>query len=285
MRSLFLPCGQCIGCRLERSRQWAIRCMHEASLYDENCFITLTYDDAHLKCSSLVYADFQMFMRRLRKRFSGSKSGVSTCSGEPSMMRSTGIRFYMCGEYGDNFGRPHFHAILFNFNFPDRKYFKTKNGFRSYRSAVLEELWPFGHSYIGSATFESAAYIARYCVAKSTGKDAYEHYRRVDAETGELEVKVPEFNRMSLKPGIGMPWVRKYFSDVYPNGDVVMRGGKKFKAPRAYDRVFEREQPDEWAALQFRRSQRAVPEENTDSRLSVQEQVLLAKVNLFKRSL
>lgn len=89
VRSLFLACGQCIGCRLERSRQWAMRCMHEASLYDENCFVTLTYDDAHLKSTSLEYADFQLFMKRLRKKFADRL-----------------IRFYMCGEYGEAFSRP-----------------------------------------------------------------------------------------------------------------------------------------------------------------------------------
>ena len=129
-----LPCGQCIGCRLERSRQWAMRCFHEASLHDRNCFITLTYNDKFLpKDRSLYYPHFQKFMKRLRKKF------------------GDGIKFYMCGEYGDQFGRPHFHACIFNHDFSDKvfwKYSSASNKFGRkgaqiplYRSNDLEELW------------------------------------------------------------------------------------------------------------------------------------------------
>ena len=102
-RELQLPCGQCVGCRLERSRQWVVRCIHEASLYENNCFLTLTYsDDCLPNGNDLIYRHFQLFMKRLRKRFGSN------------------IRFYMCGEYGDLFGRPHYHACLFNFDAPDK---------------------------------------------------------------------------------------------------------------------------------------------------------------------
>ncbi|AXH74125.1 MAG: replication initiator protein [Microviridae sp.] len=156
---LKVPCGQCVGCRLERSRQWAIRCVHEASLHKKNCFITLTYNDEHLpENSSLDYRVFQLFMKRLRKKYGDN------------------IRFYMCGEYGENFGRPHFHACLFNHDFSDKKLWKTVNKMPLFRSAELEELWPFGFSSIGSVTFESAAYVARYIMKKITGEAAEKHY-------------------------------------------------------------------------------------------------------------
>ena len=123
--SFEVPCGQCIGCRLERSRQWAMRCCHEASLYDLNCFITLTYDPEHLPPDgSLVLDHFQRFMKRLRKRF------------------GSGIRFFHCGEYGEKFARPHYHACLFNFDFPDKVLYTIRDEIRLYRSAILEELWP-----------------------------------------------------------------------------------------------------------------------------------------------
>ena len=111
-----LPCGQCVGCRLERSRQWAVRCMHEASLYKRNCFITLTYSNEYLPPNmSLVKSDFQKFMKRLRKRCGSS------------------VRYYYCGEYGENFGRPHYHAILFGFDFKDKVYWRQNtNGDRCY---------------------------------------------------------------------------------------------------------------------------------------------------------
>ena len=101
---LSLPCGQCSGCRLERSRQWAMRCVHEAAAYDCNAFITLTYDEENLPADgSLNYDHFQLFMKRLRKAIEPNK-----------------VRFYMCGEYGEENGRPHFHACLFGYDFPDK---------------------------------------------------------------------------------------------------------------------------------------------------------------------
>lgn len=175
-----VPCGQCLGCRLERSRQWALRCVHEASLYDDNCFITLTYSDEFLpRDYSLDVSHFQRFMKRLRKRF-----------GE-------GIRFFHCGEYGSQFGRPHYHAILFNLDFPDKVFLKEQNGQTLYRSKILEELWPFGHSSVGSATFESAAYVARYILKKVNGDAADEWYAAVDHDTGEFFQRKPEYTTMS----------------------------------------------------------------------------------------
>lgn len=144
---LSLPCGQCIGCRLERSRQWAMRCMHEASAFDSNAFVTLTYDDASLPPNgSLKYSDYQLFMKRLRKAIEPSK-----------------VRFYMCGEYGEEEFRPHFHACLFGFDFPDKVKFKTTgSGSTIYTSKMLETLWPHGLCSTADVTFESAAYVARY---------------------------------------------------------------------------------------------------------------------------
>ena len=123
--TLELPCGQCIGCRLERSRQWAMRCLHEASLHDFNAFITLTYSDSNLPPGgSLHYTDFQLFMKRLRKR-----------AGMP-------VRFYCGGEYGESGTvRPHFHACLFGYDFPDKVFYKkTGSGERIYTSKLLESV-------------------------------------------------------------------------------------------------------------------------------------------------
>ena len=163
--NLKLPCSQCVGCRLDRSRKWAIRCMHEAKMHDNNCFITLTYDDSKLPERpvgvlpaniSLYYEDFQLFMKRLRKHF------------HPQV-----IRFYMAGEYGENFGRPHFHSCLFGIDFPDRELFsRTPSGSLIYRSKILESLWPHGYSSVGNFYFKSAAYVARYVMKKITGDPA-----------------------------------------------------------------------------------------------------------------
>ena len=93
----------------------------------------------------------------------------------------------MCGEYGENRGRPHFHACLFNFDFPDKKVWrKTSQGHPVWRSPSLEALWPYGFSEIGSVTFQSAAYVARYIMKKATGRDAEQVYEWTDPLTGEV---------------------------------------------------------------------------------------------------
>jgi hypothetical protein len=241
VKSLSLPCGQCIGCRLERSRQWAIRCMHEAQMHDQNCFITLTYDDAHLPSDrSLHYRDFQLFIKRLRKRYPGRR-----------------IRYYMAGEYGENFGRPHWHACIFGLDFDDKKLWKrTSSNSLLYRSKELELLWPFGYSSIGDVTFESAAYVARYIMKKVTGKNAAEHYKEIDPDTGEITNRKPEFTKMSLKPGIGYEWYKQYTTDVYPHDYVVVRG-KKVKPPKFYDKKYKIDNPYEFDELLYIREKSA----------------------------
>ena len=271
VRSLELPCGQCVGCRLERSRQWAIRCMHEASLYKDNCFITLTYDDQHLpEDYSLHYDDFQKFMKRTRKKYTGRK-----------------IRFYMAGEYGENFGRPHFHACIFNLDFEDKYLWqKTETGSKIYRSKILEELWPFGYSSIGEVNFQSAAYVARYIMKKVTGDMADQHYEEVNFTTGEIIQRKPEFNKMSLKPGIGYKWYEKFKDDVYPH-DYVIVNGKKCKPPKFYDKKYADDYPYEFDQLQWDREKKAKAQvfDNTPERLLVKEEVLKAKLSRLKRKL
>lgn len=267
---LSLPCGQCIGCRLERSRQWAVRCMHEASLHHENAFITLTYDDAHLPADgSLDYEHYQRFMKRLRKAIAPH-----------------GVRFYMCGEYGDETFRPHYHACLFGFDFPDKVLLqRTATGNDLYTSDMLSRLWPFGMSSTADVSFESAAYVARYCMKKITGKGSEEYYKRYDVDTGEIYDLTPEFTKMSLKPGIGAGWFEKYASDVYPSDRVVVRG-KQMMPPKFYDRLYSRSNEEEFEYIQFQRELdgRVRFPDNTDERLAVRERVAAAGLDLFKRS-
>jgi len=271
-RQISLPCGQCVGCRLERSRQWAMRCIHEAQLHQNNCFITLTYDDEHLpKDLSLDHRDFQLFFKRLRKANPHIK-----------------IRYYMAGEYGSTFGRPHFHACIFGYDFHDKKLFKrTSADSLLYRSQELEKLWPYGYSTIGDVTFESAAYVARYIMQKQTGKDLNkDHYTYCDLQTGELIKIQPEYNKMSLKPGIGAEWYEKYKTDVYPHDYVEVRG-QKIKPPKYYDRLFSKENPYEYDQILYNREKQAKlrPEEHSYERLLVKETVTKAKLQLLKRKL
>lgn len=266
VRTLELPCGQCIGCRLERSRQWAVRCMHEASLWECNHFVTLTYRDEECPVS-LRYRDFQLFMKRLRRE------------------QKARVRFFMAGEYGETFGRPHYHACLFNCWLPDLEPVSVLGGVsRLYRSAVLDRIWSHGFTTVGSVTFESAAYVARYCLKKVTGQGAEAHYRITDIETGEVTGRVPEFTHMSLRPGIGALWVDRFMSDAYPHG-MVVANGKEVRAPRYYDKRFKRVDAVGMEALEFDRYLRGKERaaDNTPARLAVREAVTKARTSRFKR--
>lgn len=277
IRYLQVPCGVCVGCKLERARQWAVRCMHEASLYEQNCFITLTYNDAHLPDNNdLNYEHFQLFMKRLRKRFTGRK-----------------IRFFMCGEYGENLGRPHFHACLFNLDFDDRIYFKTSpSGSKIYTSETLQSLWSdqrgdnIGYASVGDVNFSSAGYVARYLTKKQFGHGSDHEYDTIDKETGEVLGRQKEFNRMSLKPGIGTGFYHKFKSDIFPH-DICVVNGVATKPPKFYFKKLKEDDGITYDEICYQRESRAMAkrEDNTLERLEVKEKVLTAKLKLLKREL
>lgn len=200
--------------------------MHEASLYADNSFLTLTYSDSNLPSgNTLVKSDFQDFMKRLRKSIA------------PKL-----VRYYHCGEYGKKFHRPHYHALLFNHDFKDKKIFSTRGGNSVYTSADLSSLWPQGFSVIGEVTFESAAYVARYVMKKVNGPRSAEHYGS----------RTPEYTTMSRRPGIGAGWYQKFKADVYPHDRVIVRGHAT-RPPRFYDNLFQREDPSTLAQLKILR--------------------------------
>lgn len=264
---IMLPCGKCVGCRLEYSRQWGIRCFHEASLYDDNCFITLTYDNEHLPVTgNLVPRDLQLFFKRLRKKY-----------GE-------GIRFFAAGEYGGNLGRPHYHACVFNHDFEDKyAWQRSKSGELLYRSPSLEKLWKYGYSSIGSVTFESAAYVARYIMKKVNGDEKQDHYSYIDC-AGRSRQRVPEFTRMSRGQGIGKPWFARFYRDVYPD-DFVIINGRKMKPPRYYDQLYKEIDPEGFAAVKAKREEKANEnlEEQTDHRLKQREYIQKRRLDRLQR--
>lgn len=262
-----LPCGRCVGCRLERSRQWATRIMFEAQAHEQNCFITLTYDDANLPDPpSLNYKHYQDFMKRLRNR----------CGP---------VRFYACGEYGDRTRRPHYHACLFGIDFSDdKKIWKAnRQGDGLYISPLLTSIWGLGHTIIGDLTFDSAAYVARYVMKKVTGDLAEHHYQYTDAN-GVIHQLEPEMAHMSRRPGIGATWYEKYASDVYPQDHVIING-RPTKPPRYFDRLLRRELPELYLEMKEKREydgyQRRA--DNTDRRLNDKEAVKKASIRHFIR--
>lgn len=225
---LQLPCGQCMGCRVRRSREWALRCVHEAKMHERNSFLTLTYSPSKLpEDGSLRVMDLQRFWKRLRaKVVSGARSYSS-------------FRYFACGEYGDSNLRPHYHACLFGIDFSSDRVLMRENASGAlYYSKVLEDTWSNGFCTIGNLTYSSAAYVARYVMKKATGRLAEDRYLRFNGETGEYWNVKPEFVVMSRRPGVGSSWFSKWSTDVYPSDEVVF-DGKRFRPPRFYDNKLE----------------------------------------------
>jgi hypothetical protein len=268
-RALDLPCGQCIECRLARSREWAVRCMHEASMYvpteDDpyvgSWFVTLTYDDDHVPSDgNLQPEELQLYLKRVRKKF-GS------------------VRFFACGEYGDETSRPHYHLCMFGLRLRDLVYYRGSADARLYNSREFGSCWRFGFTVVGAVTFDSAAYVARY-VTKKVTKD------HAAARVSPLPNRVSEFGRMSLRPGIGESWLRKYVDDVY-NYDHVVINGRECRPPRYYDRkLAEWNLPRLYTHKQARQLKAERSEDqNTPAQLAAREAIAVARLNLKKRSL
>lgn len=257
-----LPCGQCRGCRAERERQWALRCMHEAQMHEQNCFLTLTYDDKHLpKDGSLDVKHWQDFAKRLRKNVGA-------------------FRFFHCGEYGEQFYRPHYHACIFGMDFRrDRVLFKRSGENSLYISALLNATWEKGFCVIGELSYESAAYVARYCMKKVTGFNAQFYYTSVDAETGEVLPLKPPYCTMSRRPGVGAAWFDKFKGDLYPLDECVHKG-RKFRPPRFYDKKLPEAELEKY---QEKRRKRVAlrREELTEERLLVREKVADSLTSLY----
>lgn len=252
---LTLPCGRCIGCRLERSRQWAIRCMHEASLHEHNAFVTLTYNDEHLATlpgadeghPSLYPSHFTNFMKRLRHS------------------RGPGVRFFHCGEYGDKTNRPHHHALLFNCSFPDKlpTTLPGNTNYRTYISADLTQLWGHGHTYLSDVTFESASYVARYSLKKVYGEGADDWYMG----------RRPEYLTMSRRPGIATDYFNKFYREIYMRDSCILNG-REVKPPKFYDLKYEKMNPAAAAAVMYHREQQAKQNpDNTPQRRLTKERI------------
>lgn len=231
---LKIPCGQCIGCRLDYTRSWADRLMLELSTTPDQkaCFVTLTYSDDNVPycfdddndpdhlcpvSHSLDKRDFQLFMKRLRFHFSDLK-----------------IRFLGCGEYGSSTLRPHYHLILFGLSMDDfddlRVLKRNKLNQLLYTSDTLRDIWSNGHVSIAPVTYYTCAYVARYNLKKSYG-----------LSHKPSEFAVEPFILMSRRPGIGS----EYF-DLHPecidNSAIFLGtdcGSRKISIPRYFWKKFD----------------------------------------------
>lgn len=254
-----IPCAQCIGCRIDKSREWANRMMFELEYHKKACFITLTYNDENIPWSeyvndegeicpsmTLVKKDFQLFLKRLRKEIYPQK-----------------VRYYACGEYGDKTKRPHFHAIIYgiNFDFDRYQYGKSEDGYPQYRSPTLEKVWTYGYSMICNVEWQTCAYVARYVTKKKKGlqKDYYEYFN--------IE---PEFSLMSLKPGIGYQWYMDNKERMYKFGHVWLSKGEKAiraRPPAYFDKLYDIESHEEMEKI--KKARKRIAEEEKKKKLYI----------------
>lgn len=279
-----IPCNKCIGCRLDRSRDTAVRAYHESTLYNRNCFLTLSYHDDHLPEDFSVDPQVhRLFFKRLRKHAGARK-----------------LRYLGCGEYGDKNDRPHYHYLVFNFDFTDKVFIKkTEQGHRIYKSEILEKLWPYGHAWIGDVTFDSAAYVGRY-VMKKQSADNVEYYTRIHPLSNTAVVVKPEFQCQSTKPGLGRDWFDKFKDDAFPS-DFVTVGGRKMPVPKYYLKLLQQKEETQpipenlkyFQAQKFHLSSRvkrkriasADRENTTPARLRVREIIKADKAKTLTRNL
>lgn len=262
-----VPCGRCVGCRLDRARDWSLRIGHESKLHEHKWFLTLTYDETHLPHPpSLNYSDFPAFAKSARRAYGP-------------------FRFFMCGEYGEQTRRPHYHAIAFGLDLSDRKRWGGTDEMPLFRSDKLEKLWGRGAVMAGAVTAQSANYVARYSLKKVTGQMADAHYLWVDPATGEQHQLMPEFCRMSNRPGIGADWYSRYHTDFHTH-DYAIRDGVKNPVPRYYDKLAKRH-GYELDVIKQEREIKSRPKawNNSPDRLAVREDVAKARLKLSKRPL
>lgn len=244
-----VPCGRCVGCRVEHRRQWTLRLLHEKRYHDSqqrgSIFLTLTYDDAHLpQDGSLDVRHWQAFMKRLRRRVPEK------------------LRFFTVAEYGDQTHRPHFHSILFGHDFPDRR----PHSDNLFTSATIEKAWGMGHAPFGTVTADSISYVAGYAFKKVHGSGADRHYKG----------RRPEFSVMSRRPGIGRPWFDSFKSDWYPSDECIMNG-RAVRPPKRYDKWLEVDDPELYTSTLLRREASYEPsDEETPDRRATREKVMEA---------
>lgn len=248
-----IPCGKCIGCRLDYSREWANRGFLEALCWKQNYFVTLTYNDEHLKMireelsadefyATVDQKDMKRFMHDLRQKMKRDKH------------QEDGIRFMGCAEYGDQGLRPHMHIILFNCKLPLESFYKPRilNDNTYYQNHIIEACWKKGLSNISEATWNTIAYTARYITKKIKGKDAQAIYDSLGVEA--------EFLRTSRMPGIGKPYYDKHWEKIYKYDQIQvhnLNGTITCQPPKYFDELYKKDHPKEFRKIQEKRERRA----------------------------
>lgn len=263
-----IPCGMCIGCRIQRARTWALRCVHESKGHTFNSFVTLTYDDEHIPPNgSIEKPILQLFFKRLRK------AGFV-------------FRYFAAGEYGSTTNRPHYHVLLFGIDFhEDRKLYKISNEKRYYKSETLTKIWGQGDAIISGFNYTTAEYVAKYIIGKKLGKNASDdhHYSRLDLSTGEHYQVGTEFTLMSRRPGIGHEWYEQYGNDAFPS-DFLVLDERKFTVPRYYLNKLEKHDASTHKTVKKKRRIEQGKNPISQSQLDAKKIILEQRTNQNKRS-
>lgn len=263
-----LPCGKCLGCLLRRVSDWSLRCVYEAAGWSRSSFLTLTYRTSELPPNrSLLKDHHQRFFKRLRQR----------------LLRDHGIRalrYFMCGEYGEKKGRPHYHVVLFGWDFPDRVEVPNNPSARDplYTSPYLEEIWGHGDVRIGEVSSESAAYVARYSLKKLRGKSG-KYY--------ESAGQVPPY--IACSKGIAKKHFERFKGDHYPSDEAVcLTTCQKRPNPRYFDKLLERVDAAALEAVKEARVESLCSVNQADltaQRLRDREEVLRRKLGVLFRDM
>lgn len=222
-----LPCGRCLGCRKRRSREWAVRCLHEASLHEHNAFVTLTYAPEHLPANGFLQPDdLRLFLLRVRNALRRRT--------HPYLLGDQ-LRYFAVGEYGDHTWRPHYHAVLFGVGFGDRVAIPRRRGPPIWNSQTLRDLWGKGNVSWAPVTPRSAMYTAQYSLKKQSKREWHIH-----DEHGEVAPQ--PFMRCSTKPGIGFYWLWRWGNDTQHG--LIHTDGKPLSVPRYYQTLLRRDCPE-----------------------------------------
>ena len=279
-----IACKQCNSCLRDRSGNWGLRLYGESMQYDNNHFLTLTFDEENLHKRenplSVDKRDMQLFNKRLRKSIASENPHDKIENPEEfkSWNKAHKLKFYQIWEYGELNNRPHYHSLLFNVPYFDDLvlYSQGKNGDNLYKSEKLAKLWPHGQCAIGEVNMDTIGYTTNYVVNNKSGEGAEEYYSRTDLETGE--VYQVEKQGSSMSKGLGNQFYEDFRNDMYPK-DFITLSGRKTKLPKYYDLLEELADPIRFDEIKEKRLESAMKFKNDDTpeRRKVKEKVSLLK--------
>lgn len=259
-----IPCGKCIGCRLEKRRQWAVRATLEAKTHIENIFATLTYRDDDLVIGyqhpTLVEEHLTNFWKRLRQALIRHPEYFTKES-------ESELRYLASGEYGDESNRPHYHALIFGLDFRDKTIEQKDGDNILYHSEHLDRIWTHGYCTIGNVSYASASYVAKYAMKN----DSY--HKEIWNEIG-VE---PQFCRMSRRPALALKWIEENHEDVYPSDELIINN-QKMSSIKYFDNIYAAGNELLMHAIKLKRQTKTHELNTSKKQLLVKKKVKMAQL-------